>query len=156
MRVRVITVSDRVSSGLREDASGPLLVSLLADLGEVDGPLVVADEALEVAAAVTAALVDGCDLVVTTGGTGVGPRDVTPEAVRPLLQRELVGISEAIRARGAEQVPTAVLSRGVAGTAGGALVVTLPGSPGGVRDGAAVLLPLARHVVDQLRGGDHG
>ena len=151
MRVRVITVSDRSAQGLREDTTGPLLVTLL---GAAEPPVVVADDASEIAQAVKAACVDH-DVVVTTGGTGVAPRDVTPEAVRPLLDKEVPGVLEAIRAEGRQHVPTAALSRGVAGTIGGTFVVTLPGSPGGARDGAKVVLEVAQHVVDQLAGHDH-
>lgn len=154
MRVRVVTVSDRVSAGTAEDRSGPLLASLLAPLGEVDGPRVVPDEQDRIADEVRRAAADAVDLLVTTGGTGVSPRDVTPEAVAPLLERELPGVAQAVRLAG--DVPTAVLSRGVAGIIGSTFVVTLPGSTGAVRDGAGVLLPLAAHVADQLRGGDHG
>ena len=154
MRVRVVTVSDRVSKGEAEDRSGPLLVSLLAELGEVEGPVVVPDEADRIGSEVRRAAAESVDLLVTTGGTGVSPRDVTPEAVEPLLERSLPGVADAVRSAG--QVPTAVLSRGVAGIVGSTFVVTLPGSTGAVRDGAGVLVPLAAHVADQLRGGDHG
>lgn len=153
MRVRVLTVSDRASAGEYEDRSGPLLAELLEPLGTVEGPLVVPDGPSELGAAVAQAVADGVDLLVTTGGTGVGPRDLTPDVVEPLLERSLPGVAEAIRAAGT--VPTAALSRGVAGLIGTTFVVTLPGSPGGVRDGAAVLLPLAQHVNDQVRGHDH-
>ena len=151
MRVRVITVSDRSALGLREDVSGPLLVDLL---GATEPPVLVPDDASEIAQAVTAA-VQTHDLVVTTGGTGVAPRDVTPEAVRPLLDKEVPGVLEAIRAEGRQHVAAAALSRGVAGTIGTSFVVTLPGSPGGARDGARVVLELAQHVLDQLAGHDH-
>jgi molybdenum cofactor synthesis domain-containing protein len=106
--------------------------------------------------AVRAALGAGAAVLVTTGGTGVTPTDVTPEAVTPLLDRQVPGIAEAIRLAAREKVPTSVLSRGVAGAIGATLVVTLPGSTGGVRDGMAVLAPLIEHALDQLRGGDHG
>ena len=154
-RAYVITVSDRSHGGLRDDTSGPLLASLLADLGfEVAPVVVVPDEASDIAAAVLAAA-GVADLVVTTGGTGLAPRDVTPEAVAPLLERRVPGIAEALRDAGRDQVPTTILSRGVAGTIGASLVVTLPGSTGGVRDGVAVLAPVVAHAVAQLRGGDH-
>lgn len=154
-RAAVVTVSDRSHGGLRHDASGPLLASLLAELGfEVSDVVVVPDEAALVAEAVTAAAASH-DLVVTTGGTGLAPRDVTPDAVRPLLDREVPGIAEALRLENRSAVPTTVLSRAVAGTIGATLVVTLPGSTGGVRDGVAVLAPVVGHAVTQLRGGDH-
>jgi molybdenum cofactor synthesis domain-containing protein len=154
-RAQVITVSDRSHGGLRHDASGPLLASLLAELGfVVSNVVVVPDEAPAIAAAVLAA-VAGADLVVTTGGTGLAPRDVTPDAVGPLLDRTVPGIVEALRLHHRDQVPTTILSRAVAGTIGSSLVVTLPGSPNGVRDGVAVLAPVVGHAVAQLRGGDH-
>ena len=152
MRVRVVTVSDRVSQGSREDRSGPLLVELLGAQGP---PVVVPDEREAIAGAVGQAVAEGFDLVVTTGGTGIAPRDVTPEAVGPLLEREVPGVLEAVRAVGRESVPTAALSRGVAGVIGSTFVVTLPGSTGGARDGARVVGELAQHVLDQLAGHDH-
>jgi molybdenum cofactor synthesis domain-containing protein len=154
-RAAVITVSDRSHGGLRHDSSGPLLASLLADLGfEVSAVVVVPDEAPDIASAVRAAAA-GHDLVVTTGGTGLNPRDVTPEALLPLFDRVVPGLAEALRMENRSAVPTTVLSRAVAGTIGKALVVTLPGSTGGVRDGVKVLAPVVGHAVAQLRGGDH-
>lgn len=156
MRAQVITVSDRSAGGEREDTSGPLLAGLLRELGlEVGEPVVVPDEIDLVAAALRVAAAS-YDLVVTTGGTGLSPRDVTPEATRPLLDREIPGIAEALRSRSADRVPTSVLSRGLVGTIGRTLVVNLPGSTGGVRDGVAVLAPVLEHALAQLRGGgDH-
>jgi len=154
-RAQVITVSDRSHGGLRHDASGPLLASLLAELGfEVAPVVVVPDEVHEITSAVLQAAATA-DLVVTTGGTGLAPRDVTPEAVAPLLDRPVPGIVEALRLYNRDAVPTTILSRAVAGTIGASLVVTLPGSTGGVRDGVAVLAPVVGHAVAQLRGGDH-
>ncbi|MEX2289097.1 MAG: MogA/MoaB family molybdenum cofactor biosynthesis protein [Mycobacteriales bacterium] len=156
-RAQVVTVSDRSFRGERPDTSGPLLAGLLRELGlEVGEPVVVPDEVPAVQVALRAAA-PAYDLVVTTGGTGLTPRDVTPEATRPLLDREAPGLSEALRSRNAAAVPLAILSRGVAGTIGSALVVNLPGSTGGVRDGVAVLAPVLGHALAQLRGGgDHG
>jgi len=154
-RAAVVTVSDRSARDERPDTSGPLLASLLADLGLDVSPVVVVPDEAEVIAATVRELATGHDLVVTTGGTGLSPRDVTPEAVRPLLDREVPGLAEALRQDNRATVPTAVLSRGVAGTLGTALVVTLPGSTGGVRDGVAVLAPVLHHALDQLAGGDH-
>lgn len=149
----VITVSDRSSRGERADTSGPLLAELLRELGlDVGDVVVVPDDTPAIAEAVLAAAAS-YDVVVTTGGTGLSPRDVTPEAVEPLLDRVVPGIGEALRARGG--VATSILSRGVAGTIGTTLVVTLPGSIGGVRDGVAVLAPVLLHALDQLRGADH-
>jgi molybdenum cofactor synthesis domain-containing protein len=113
------------------------------------------DDVAELEMALRAAVASGVDVVLTTGGTGLSPTDVTPEATRAVLQREAPGIADAVRRYGQPNVPTAVLSRGLAGTAGGTLIVNLPGSTGGVRDGLAVLGPLLPHIVSQLRGGDH-
>lgn len=154
-RAAVITVSDRSHGGLRHDASGPLLASLLGELGfDVSDVVVVPDEAEAISSAVSAAAAQH-DLVVTTGGTGLSPRDVTPDAVLPLLDRAVPGIAEALRLENRSAVPTTILSRAVAGTIGRCLVVTLPGSTGGVKDGVTVLTPVVGHAVAQLRGGDH-
>jgi molybdenum cofactor synthesis domain-containing protein len=156
MKAAVITCSNRSAAGTRPDDSGQLLAGWLRDAGhEIVSQVVVPDDIDAIRRAVRAGLDAGASFVATTGGTGITPTDVTPEAVRPLLERELPGIAEALRLVARDKVPTSVLSRGVAGTIGGALVVTLPGSPGGVRDGIAVLDALLDHAVDQLRGGDH-
>ncbi|MEE6271821.1 MogA/MoaB family molybdenum cofactor biosynthesis protein [Georgenia wangjunii] len=156
----VITVSDRSAAGVRSDESGPRAVGRLRDAGfRVGAARVVPDGAESVRSALSAALADGARLVLTTGGTGVGPRDETPEGTRPHLTRELPGIAEALRADGARHTPAAALSRGVAGIAGaapGALVVNLPGSVAAVEQGLDVLLPVVGHVLAQLDGADHG
>jgi molybdenum cofactor synthesis domain-containing protein len=156
MKAAVITCSNRSAAGERADDSGALLQDWLEQSGhEVASRVVVPDEISAIRQAIRDAVGGGAAVVVTTGGTGLAPTDVTPEAVRPLLDREVPGIAEALRLAARERVPTSVLSRGIAGTIGATLVVTLPGSPGGVRDGIAVLTPLLDHVADQLRGGDH-
>jgi molybdenum cofactor synthesis domain-containing protein len=156
MRALAVTVSNRAAAGVYEDRSGPVLADLLRAAGcEVDGPVVVPDGAA-VEAALRDAVKAGYDVVVTTGGTGLTPGDQTPEMTRMLLDREIPGIPEAIRSAGvAAGVPSAVLSRGVAGFAGKTLIVNLPGSTGGVKDGMTVLAELLEHAIDQSRGGDH-
>jgi molybdenum cofactor synthesis domain-containing protein len=155
-RAVVLTASNRAAAGVYEDTSGRLLAEGLAALGfAVEGPHVHPDDAAELERALRAAVAGGADVVVTTGGTGLSPTDVTPEATRAVVEREAPGLAEALRRYGADEVPTAVLSRGLAGTAARTLIVNLPGSSGGVRDGLAVLGPLLPHVVSQLRGGDH-
>lgn len=156
MRAAVITCSNRSASGARPDDSGELLAGLLRDSGhDVVLQRVVPDALEPIRSAVHDAIGAGAAVVITNGGTGITPTDVTPEAVGPMLDRTIPGIAEAIRAASRDAVPTSALSRGVAGAIGGVLVVTLPGSPGGVRDGWAVLGPLIGHAVDQLSGGDH-
>ena len=156
MKATVITASNRAAAGVYEDTGGPLIVEALTGLGfEVTGPVVVPDGA-PVATAIRAALDGGARAILTTGGTGLTPTDLTPEVTLPFLEREVPGIAEAIRAHGAAKgVPTAALSRGLAGISGSALIVNLPGSKGGVKDGLAVVLPLLLHAVEQVVGSDH-
>ena len=156
IRALAITISNRAAAGVYADTSGPVLADLLGKAGcEVTGPLVIPDGPV-VEEALRDAVAAGYDVVVTTGGTGLTPGDQTPEMTRMVIDREVSGIAEAIRAAGAAAgVPSAVLSRGVAGLAGRTLIVNLPGSTGGVRDGMAVLSGILEHAVDQARGGDH-
>jgi molybdenum cofactor synthesis domain-containing protein len=155
MRARVIVASNRAAAGVYADTSGPRLVAGLRELGCDIGDPVVVPDGDPVAEALRAAVADGVDVVVTSGGTGVTPTDRTPEATRGLLDFEIPGIAEAIRAYSRDKVPAAALSRGLAGVAGRTLIVNLPGSTGGAKDGLAVLGPILRHTVDQVRGGDH-
>jgi molybdenum cofactor synthesis domain-containing protein len=156
VKATVVCASNRASAGVYEDTTGPVIVEALEGLGfEVSGPVVVPDGE-PVADAIRTAVDAGAQVVLTSGGTGLTPTDLTPEVTRPLLDVEVPGIAEAIRAHGAAQgVATAALSRGLAGVRGRALVVNLPGSRGGVKDGLAVLAPLLRHAVEQIAGGDH-
>jgi molybdenum cofactor synthesis domain-containing protein len=152
----VITASNRAAAGVYEDTAGPVIVKALTDLGfEVTGPVVVPD-GQPLAHAIREALDAGARAILTTGGTGLTPTDLTPEMTRPFLEREVTGVAEAIRAYGASKgVPTAALSRGLAGISGDALIVNLPGSKGGVKDGLAVVGPLLRHAIEQIVGSDH-
>jgi molybdenum cofactor synthesis domain-containing protein len=157
IRALAITVSNRAAAGVYPDRSGPVLADLLTAAGceQVDGPRVIPDGE-PVLAALCEAVAAGYDVVVTTGGTGLTPGDLTPEMTRKVIDREIPGIAEALRSAGAAAgIPAAVLSRGLAGLAGTTLVVNLPGSAGGVRDGMAVLAPILGHAVAQARGGDH-
>ena len=152
----MVTASNRAAAGVYTDRGGPVLVEGLRAMGfDVDGPQVVPDgEPVE--RALRDAVDVGYDVVLTTGGTGLTPGDLTPEATRRVVDRLVPGIAEALRAYGVVKgVPTAMLSRGIAGLAGRTLVVNLPGSTGGCRDGLAVLSPVLVHAVEQVRGGDH-
>lgn len=155
-RARVITASNRAAAGMYDDVSGPILVAGLSELGfDVEGPVVVADGE-PVRAALESAVAEGVPLVVTTGGTGLTPTDLTPEMTRSVIEREVPGIAEGLRAHGAAKgVPTAVLSRGLAGVAGTTLIVNVPGSSGGARDAVEYLAGFIAHAVDQVPGADH-
>ena len=157
-RAAVVTVSDRSAAGLRVDESGPIAVAALREAGfSCDDAVVVPDGADSVERALTAEVVAGVKLIVTTGGTGAAPRDQTPEGTLRVVTREIPGIAEELRRRGAAEKPAGMLTRGIAGVVDphGALVVNLPGSPAGVASGMPVVLSVAAHVLDQLGGGDH-
>lgn len=155
IRALAVTVSNRAAAGVYEDTSGPLIVERLRELGcEADGPVVVPDgEPVE--EVLRDAVANGYDAVITSGGTGLTPTDRTPEMTRRVIQWEVPGIAEAIRLTGWDKVPTAILSRGLAGVAGRTLIVNLPGSRGGVRDGMDILAGVLTHAIDQIGGGDH-
>ena len=153
-RARVIVASTRAANGVYDDTTGPLMAEWFAARGWSCEVEVVADGE-PVRGALEAALAEGPDAVLTSGGTGVSPTDATPEMTRPLIERELPGVAEEIRRRGTATTPLAVVSRGLAGVAGTTVIVNLPGSRGGVRDGLDVLDELLEHLVDQLHGGDH-
>lgn len=154
-RARVVTASNRAAAGVYADRGGPLIVEWLRERGFETPEAAVVPDGEPVGDALRAAVADAVDVVITTGGTGISPTDATPEITRGMLDYEVPGLADAIRAAGAPKVPTAVLSRGVSGVAGRTLVVNLPGSTGGVRDGLTVLADVLDHAVDQLRGGDH-
>ena len=153
---QVITVSTRGAQGVRADTSGEILVAALTELGLVCSPTVIIADGPEVSTEIVRAVESGHALVVTTGGTGISPTDQTPEYTRSVIDREIPGIAEAIRAHGrANGVATAALSRGIAGQLANSLVVNLPGSPGGARDGAVVLGAIVIHALEQIAGSDH-
>ena len=157
MKAAIITASARASAGIYEDKSGEILKSGLIALGyEVSDVVIVADDVKQISDAISVALSANVDLIVTTGGTGISPTDVTPEATAPLIQKLLPGIPEALRAYSREKVPTADLSRGLAGTSATSFIINLPGSPGAVKDGLVIIERLAGHIHEQLRGKDHG
>jgi len=152
-RAHVITVSDGVSAGTRDDVSGPALLDVLKRARfQVSGPEVVPDAEDRISDAVVAAVVDGADLVVTTGGTGLGPRDVTPQATSLLIDYEVPGIGELMRRAGESSTPMAALSRGVAGVRGQALILNVPGSVNGATESLEAVIPVLGHAIQLLHG----
>ena len=157
LKACVVTISDRASQGVYEDLSGPVAVQILREAGFSTGaPVVVPDSIEAIQRSISEAVADGARLVLTTGGTGVGPRDFTPEATAPLIRRELFHLMSAIVSKGLQHTPHALITRGLAGlTKEGALVVNAPGSTGGVRDAAEIVVTVASHILAQVDGGDH-
>ncbi|MBM3655839.1 MAG: MogA/MoaB family molybdenum cofactor biosynthesis protein [Actinobacteria bacterium] len=152
----VITTSDRASAGEYQDLSGEIISNGLTEFGyQVLNHLVIPDDFQEITSALTLGINQHVDLIVTTGGTGISPRDVTPDATAALIEKSMPGIPEALRAHSREKVPTADLSRGVAGINGKSLIINLPGSPNAARDGLLIIERLAPHIHDQLSGHDH-
>jgi molybdopterin adenylyltransferase len=152
-RAHVITVSDGVSAGTREDVSGPALSTILINAEfEVSGPEVVPDKQERISDAIVAAVVGGADLVITTGGTGLGPRDVTPQATSPLIDYEVPGLGELMRFAGSAKTPMAALSRGLVGVRGHTLILNVPGSMKGATESLEAVMPVLGHAIDLLHG----
>jgi len=155
-RAIVITASNRATAGVYKDLSGAALKDGLTKLGyQLVGHKLVQDDMHQIATTIRSAVEEEIDLIVTTGGTGISPNDVTPEATKPLIERAIPGIMEAMRAYSREKVPTEDLTRGLAGVNGKSLIINLPGSPGAVKDGLVIIERLAGHIHDQLAGNDH-
>jgi molybdenum cofactor synthesis domain-containing protein len=152
----VITASNRAATGVYQDLSGQALKEGLIKLGyQVLDYQVVPDDIDQISNKIKSALAEEINLIVTTGGTGISPKDFTPEATKPLIEKELPGFAEALRAYSREKVPTADLTRGLAGVTGNSLIINLPGSPGAIKDGLVIIERLAPHIHDQLAGNDH-
>ena len=155
-RAVVITASNRAFKGIYEDRSGQILLTGLRELGyEIPAVTLLPDDLDQISSAIKLAIAEEIDLIVTTGGTGVSPFDITPEATEPLIEKKMPGILEALRAYSREKVPTTDLSRGVAGVTKKSFIINLPGSPGGAKDGLVIIDRLALHIHDQIAGHDH-
>ena len=152
---RVVIASTRAAGGVYEDRCGPIVAEWLVQQGFSEPSVIVVPDGDDVGNALRTAVADAVDLVVTSGGTGISPTDATPEQTAAVLDHQIPGLADAIRRSGLPKVPTSILSRGVCGVAGATLIVNLPGSPGGVRDGLGVLADVVHHALDQLAGKDH-
>jgi molybdopterin adenylyltransferase len=156
MKIGIITVSDRCSEGKREDKSGPLIRQIIENLGEVIKYEIILDEKDSICQAIKKAVDElKVDLVLTTGGTGVSSRDVTPEATRQILEKEIPGLGELMRQKSFEIAPTAILSRATAGTRKKSLIINLPGSPKAVKECLEIILPVIPHALDMIKGKGH-
>lgn len=155
IKIQVITVSDRASKGIYEDESGSLLKQLLSEKGGICSEVILIPDKVSKIQKVILKSVKKHDLVITTGGTGINPKDKTPQATKEILEYEIPGISEILRVKSFEKVPTSILSRAVSGVINKTLIINIPGSKGAVKDAVENLSPVIKHAIDQLNSGDH-
>ena len=155
IKIQVITVSDRASKGIYEDESGSLLKQLLAEKGGICSEVILIPDKVSKIQKVILKSVKKHDLVITTGGTGINPKDKTPQATKEILEYEIPGISEILRVKSFEKVPTSILSRSLSGVINKTLIINIPGSKGAVKDAVEILSPVIKHAIDQLNSGDH-